>query len=258
MVSYTSPITETKFDSVWKMAVKKYYWFKKKYRIRPAANLLGQGLYFLIFLTLTAGLLHEKALPIWQALTGKLPFLSVYWEKISSLLFASADPPLRQVLIAGLCLYGIPMAGALVPALLILLFYHPILPKLSPRKEQHPGDLKALSIDLRQYYPGPTALAYRFFRNLFLLGTAALTLWYILAYQNTGGFFLLFKHHQTGTAFLLLVYWALICLIYVFLQKPLGKLISLLYESSVPTFFFRDVDAYYDAAPAASREAPET
>jgi len=125
MAGFPTPITKENFPKAWRVIRRKYKKAKVAASIRKIAKPIGEFLFFPIFLMLAFGASISFTTPNVSALIGRIPVIPGLWQKLSGILYGSADTVLGYVLRSALFLYAIPLTVFLVVSLIIVLVYHP-------------------------------------------------------------------------------------------------------------------------------------
>ena len=125
MAGFPIPITNENFQKAWRIVRRKYKNAKVKAAVRKIAKPIGEFLFFPAFLMMAFGTSVTFTTPNVSALINRMPVLPGLWQKLSAVLFGSADTVPALILRSALFLYAIPLAVFLVAALIIVLVYHP-------------------------------------------------------------------------------------------------------------------------------------
>ena len=184
MSAVRAPITLESFPAVWKYAVRKNYWAKKKSAVRGVLTFVSQILFFVGFLILTYGAFYDRGDALFREMLNQVPQLAAGWQKFSAWLFAGAGDPASRLVHALVFLYGLPLAAALVIFLGTVLFYHPRKPVLPEQPKEKARELWVVSEHIRGYSRKSSSRAYAFCGLFLGLFAAGLVVMYFLYYSN--------------------------------------------------------------------------
>lgn len=141
MSSVPSAITADNFHKIWRYTARKQYWSKKKAAIRSISVPLGQLLYFFVFVVFAYGAACSMIPGMVHRYIQEIPDLVSLWTDFEAAFFASATTEGQRMVRTAAALYLAPFAAAAVPALLVILLYHPRMPKQTGNPAQDAREL---------------------------------------------------------------------------------------------------------------------
>lgn len=261
MHPYETPITDSNLDKVFRYSRRKHYWIAKKSVIRSAVLTVGQLLFFLTFFILAYGVLYDLSEGLMKSFIERLPALTEAWGRFSDFLFAGAEGTKRLTPML-LFLYGVPAAGSLLCALLVVLLYHPSAPKVSKDPAQKPRDLWVLSQHISKFQDPKKNSTFSFCSLLFGLIAVGFLICYLLYFKTDPAIHAQLQANLGQASLYMVIGWAIGVAAYGIFNLPLRLLLFLLYFCPVPKDYYRDVDTYYRSVrlgdSQTQEEAPET
>lgn len=249
-------ITEETLPETWKRIARMRRRAIRKELIRRVSVTVAQLVFFFVFMILAFGLVYKLGGPMLHRYIGEIPTIGVWWNHISAFLFSKAGTPTDQLLLSAAYLYLFPFCTALVPAVLLLLFYHPATPKQTGDRKQDAWQLRAMAKHA-QIYAGKKenntanmcgAFA-GFFAVVFALG------YLLFAYRQPSlQAEVVSQAHWANIRLFLYAVALFFC--YKLLNLPLFLMLKLLHSCRVPDSIVTETEAYYSSF--SLPEQPET
>ena len=241
---YQSPITKQNFQQAWDYGCRKNRQVRRRHLVRKLVIPVSQILFFLCFLIITYGVAYDGFPNLVRSFLTKIPYTAAFWQQFSSLLLDSAGSQTEQLVRLILFVYGVPLAGALIFYLPVMLFYHPRKPVLSSDPSLHSRDLYVLSQDTFEYRTPRYISSLPFFSLLFAMILIGGCVAFLLYYKHNPTVFSWLQAGMAQASLYFVLGCFIVFLLYLVLNLPLRMVVSLLYTCRVPKSFPEDAEKY--------------
>lgn len=254
MFSVPASITADNFSSVWNYSARKRYWSKKKAIIRSVSVPVCQLLYFFLFLIFSYGAAYSMIPGMVHRYIEEIPALVALWKDFEAVFYANSASEIQRLLYTAGALYLLPFFVALLPALLICLFYHPRTPKQTGDPVQDARELWIMAKHAQVYAQrkeSNTANVCAAFSGMLIVAAVLGYLLYCLNSPATRQQVIDEAHTANLRLFL---YAVALFFSYKIVNLPLLLLLKLLHFCYVPEKLVSAAEEYYHSHHTASSE----
>ena len=241
-----SPIATGNFQDAWRAVTRKRRRSMKKALIHRVCFPVAQVIYFCLFLILAVGIFYKMGDAAVRSYMDRIPQIAIWWDRLSSPVLSAAAGEAGRILRCAGVLYLVPFCAVLLPAVLILLVYH-------PRTAKQTGEAKADAWQLQNY--AKQARIYARKRDRDAAVTCAVFMGVFMAVFVLGLMMIIHgdpsvREEMQGQTFQsslrCVLYGAAMFVCYRIINIPLNLLLKVLCACHVPESMVTDSEYYYN------------